>query len=178
MIRMHVAGLSLDEATKAPILVLKKEDSDEVLPIWIGAMEAMAISIVINEVSVPRPLTHDLMLSMMGTLGAELNGIEIVGLKEGTYYAELDLSLGGERRRVDCRPSDAIALALRAEVPILVDESVLEDAARDPLRPLGQAGEDLPQPQDIATKVELADNDDEKLSELLKNFEPETKYKM
>lgn len=135
MIEMKVVGLSLDDATKAPILVLRREAGEELLPIWIGAMEAMAISIALNSVDVPRPLTHDLLLNTLRSLGAQLVAVDVVDLRDGTYFAELDILLNGSRIRVDCRPSDAIALALRADVPIFVSEDVLRRAAEDRLRP-------------------------------------------
>ncbi|MBZ2172512.1 bifunctional nuclease family protein [Nitratidesulfovibrio sp. SRB-5] len=135
MIEMKVVGLSLDDATKAPILVLRREAGEELLPIWIGAMEAMAISIALNSVDVPRPLTHDLLLNTLRSLGAQLVAVDVVDLRDGTYFAELDILLNGSRTRVDCRPSDAIALALRADVPIFVSEDVLRRAAEDRLRP-------------------------------------------
>lgn len=135
MVEMKVVGLSLDDATKAPILVLRREAGEELLPIWIGAMEAMAISIALNSVDVPRPLTHDLLLNTLRSLGAQLVAVDVVDLRDGTYFAELDILLGGARNRVDCRPSDAIALALRADVPIFVSEDVLRRAAEDRMRP-------------------------------------------
>ncbi len=135
MVEMKVVGLSLDDATKAPILVLRREAGEELLPIWIGAMEAMAISIALNSVDVPRPLTHDLLLNTLRSLGAQLVAVDVVDLRDGTYFAELDILQGGTRTRVDCRPSDAIALALRADVPIFVSEDVLRRAAEDRMRP-------------------------------------------
>ncbi len=135
MVEMKVVGLSLDDATKAPILVLRREAGEELLPIWIGAMEAMAISIALNSVDVPRPLTHDLLLNTLRSLGAQLVAVDVVDLRDGTYFAELDILHGGSRTRVDCRPSDAIALALRADVPIFVSEDVLRRAAEDRMRP-------------------------------------------
>ncbi|MFV0348418.1 MAG: bifunctional nuclease family protein [Halodesulfovibrio sp.] len=201
MVVMQVAGLTLDEQTKAPILVLKSVQGNDTLPIWIGAMEAMAISVVINAVSVPRPLTHDLMLSTIGKLGAELLGVEIVDLREGTYFAELDILSAGTRHKVDSRPSDGIALALRAGVPILVRQSVLDAAAKDNLRPSATKPAHLIEPADAAAEMmrkaesiraahtgqashggqegeELEGPDEDTLKELLKHLEPDTKTKM
>lgn len=135
MVEVKVVGLSLDDTSKAPILVLRNTATEELLPIWIGAMEAMAISVALNSVDVPRPLTHDLLLNTVSALGAHLVGVDIIDVREGTYYAELNLVVHGQHQRVDCRPSDGIALALRASVPILVSEHVLEQAASDRLRP-------------------------------------------
>lgn len=181
MVEMKVVGLSLDEATKAPILVLKRESSEEVLPIWIGAMEAMAISLALNNVDVPRPLTHDLLLSTLEVLRAELVGVDLVDLREGTYFAELVIIAGGRQARVDCRPSDAIALALRASVPILVREEVLQRAAEDKMRPM-QGGETAHKPVADSTLVMVrksgTEPDEQQLSDLLKSLDPETKYRM
>lgn len=194
MVVMQVAGLTLDEQTKAPILILKNVHGNDVLPIWIGAMEAMAISVIINAVSVPRPLTHDLLLNSLREVGADLLGIEIVALKEGTYFAELDLIIGEKRHKVDCRPSDAVALALRANVPILVQKSVLDAAQNDAVRPTATDLSNLVEPSDAATEMmrraesgqslidgtdDMAEEPDEDtLTELLKHLEPDTKTKM
>jgi bifunctional DNase/RNase len=140
---MEVAGLSLDKKTRAPILMLKDLAGDKMLNIWIGAMEAMAISIFLNQVEVPRPLTHDLMLNSIEELGAQLLGVDIVRVENGTYFAELDVDMGGKRSRIDCRPSDAVALALRAGIPILVSRNVLEATYNETGR--------TPQPNDPAT---------------------------
>jgi uncharacterized protein len=126
MIEMHVYGLALDEATQVPILILKDKEEKNVLPIWIGAMEAVAISLVLNEISVPRPMTHDLLLKTIEQLGAEVKNIAIVDLKEGTYYAEILVAFHENTITIDSRPSDAIALALRAKAPIFTKQRVLD----------------------------------------------------
>ncbi|MDD4732577.1 MAG: bifunctional nuclease family protein, partial [Desulfovibrio sp.] len=118
MVEMQVFGLAMDEHTQSPILVLKNEAQDRVLPIWIGAMEAMSISLAINKVAFPRPMTHDLLLSVIAGLDADVVRVEITDMEEGTYFAELVLDGQGGERRVDSRPSDAIALAVRAEAPV------------------------------------------------------------
>ncbi len=184
MVVMHVAGLTLDERTKAPILILKSETGETILPIWIGATEAMAISVALNSVSVPRPLTHDLLLNTLNAAGGSLLSVEIVTLRDGTYYAELDIQAGKSRRRVDCRPSDAVALALRADSPILVHNQVLEAALRDRLRPSEAGPAQLSEPADAAAEMLRhtpsydSAMDDESLAELLKSLEPDTKIKM
>lgn len=125
MVDMIVFGLALDEDSQMPILILKDSTEDIIFPIWIGAMEAMAISMALNKVAVPRPMTHDLILGIFDRLETKLEAVEVVSIHEGTYYAEL-VTRGGDREvRIDCRPSDAIALALRAEVPIRVAEEVI-----------------------------------------------------
>jgi bifunctional DNase/RNase len=128
MVELRVFGLALDEKNQSPVLILKDLAEEKVLPIWIGAMEAMAISLALNKVDFPRPMTHDLLLSAIIGLGAVVSGVEITRVEEGTYFAELVLRLGDEERRIDSRPSDAIALAVRAEAPVFVAEGVLAEA--------------------------------------------------
>lgn len=164
MVDMKVFGLALDEDSQVPVLILKDNDEQKVLPIWIGAMEAMAISLALNEVKLPRPMTHDLLLSSITGLGAEVLAIEVTTLKDGTYYAEIELKLDKETRRVDSRPSDAIALALRAEAPIRVHEQVLEQASMD---------------EKTGARPVIKTKDAEKWTELLENLSPDDiKYKM
>ncbi len=125
MVEMTVFGLALDEDSQMPILILKDTSEDIIFPIWIGAMEAMSISMALNKVAVPRPMTHDLVLTILEKMETRLVAVEIISIHEGTYYAELVLHGESGERRVDCRPSDSIALALRAEVPIRVSEEVI-----------------------------------------------------
>ena len=134
MVEMRVFGLTIDPQSKTPIVVLREASGDAVLPVGVGAMEAMAISLVLNNESLPRPLTHDLFLMTLKAFKAELRRVEINDLREGTFYAVLVLSGPEGRTRVDCRPSDAIALAMRAGAPILVDEEVLRLSAEEQQR--------------------------------------------
>lgn len=134
MVEMRVFGLTIDPQSKTPIVVLREASGDAVLPVWVGAMEAMAISLVLNNESLPRPLTHDLFLMTLKAFKAELRRVEINNLREGTFYAVLVLSGPEGRTRVDCRPSDAIALAMRAGAPILVEEEVLRLSAEEQQR--------------------------------------------
>lgn len=129
MVEMHVFGLAMDEKNKTPVLILKDQAEELVLPIWIGAMEAMSISLAINKVDFPRPMTHDLLLLTIEDLGGKVTAIEVVRLDEGTFYAEIVVDQGGEERRIDSRPSDAIAVAIRAEAAIRVAPEVITDAA-------------------------------------------------
>ena len=131
---MRVFGLTIDPQSKTPIVVLREASGDAVLPVWVGAMAAMAISLVLNNESLPRPLTHDLFLMTLKAFKAELRRVEINDLREGTFYAVLVLSGPEGRTRVDCRPSDAIALAMRAGAPILVEEEVLRLSAEEQQR--------------------------------------------
>lgn len=126
MVEMQVYGLAVDKNSEAPVLVLRDEESGIILPIWIGAMEAMAISLVLNEVSFPRPMTHDLMLNVIKLMGGEVVSVEIVDVDKGTFYSEIVISVGDKTKRLDSRPSDAIAIALRAGASVFVAPKVLE----------------------------------------------------
>ncbi|MGE4311640.1 bifunctional nuclease family protein [Desulfovibrio sp.] len=129
MVEMNVFGLTIDPQTKTPIVMLREVDGETILPVWVGAMEAMAVSLVLNKENLPRPLTHDLMLMTLRALKASLTRVEITDLKDGVFFALLVIQGPDGRVRVDCRPSDAIALAMRAEAPIMVNEEVLRRAA-------------------------------------------------
>lgn len=163
MVEMQVFGLALDEDSQVPVLVLKDLEERQVLPIWIGAMEAMAISMVLNKVDLPRPMTHDLLLAAIVRMGGKVTAVEVVDLKEGTYYAEIEIDAAGELRRIDARPSDGVALALRAECPIRVAQAVLDEAGRD---------------EKLAGKPGISGEDAKKWNELLEELDPENKYKM
>jgi uncharacterized protein len=127
-IEVRIRGLMMDPASNMPIVVLKDVSSDIVMPIWVGIFEANAIAIEIEKVSAPRPMTHDLTRNLMRHLNAELERIVITEIKDETFYAVLWLRQGSEPITVDARPSDAIALALRADCPIYVAEHVLQSA--------------------------------------------------
>jgi bifunctional DNase/RNase len=128
-VQMQITGLMVDPVTNMPIVILKDETEEHVLPIWVGVFEANAIALQVEEISPPRPLTHDLLNDALATLGAEVRAITVCDLRDNTYYARVDLQLGEREYSVDARPSDALALALRAAAPIFVEESVLELAA-------------------------------------------------
>ncbi len=110
------------------VVILKEKSSDRYLPIWIGPAEADAIAVQLQDVSVPRPLTHDLLRSVIDTLGAVVQHVFVNDLSNDTFYARIILDVNGNSVEIDSRPSDAIALAVRAKVPIFADESVLEKA--------------------------------------------------
>ena len=131
MVEMYVEGLSLDPRTRKPIVILRQNDGKGLLPLWIGAMEAMTISLVLNGEELPRPLTHDLLLMVTRALKGRLTGVDIVDYRDDIYYAVLLLRGPEGLISVDCRPSDAIALALLASVPIRVKAEVFEKAARE-----------------------------------------------
>lgn len=164
MVDVHIFGLALDENNKSPILVLKDDAQGRVMPIWIGAMEAMSISMAINKVPFPRPMTHDLMLNAIKQLGGKVVGVEVTSLESGTFYAEILVDMKEDVTRIDSRPSDAIALAVRAECPIRVAEAVIVEAGA----PYQEDGEAVIKTEDSEKWIE----------ELGKLSEDDTKYKM
>jgi bifunctional DNase/RNase len=127
-IEVRIRGLMMDPSTNMPIVVLKDVASDTVMPIWVGSFEANAIFIEIEKVEAPRPMTHDLLRNMIHHLNAELERVVITELKDSTFLAVLWLRQGDEAVTIDARPSDAIALALRADCPIFVSEQVMQAA--------------------------------------------------
>jgi bifunctional DNase/RNase len=127
MKRVYVEGVVLNVLTSTPIVILKSEKG-EVLPIVIGIFEAQSILLVLEKAKFPRPLTHDLMKILVEKLNGKVQRLEIHSLKENVYYADLIIEINGNTERIDCRPSDGIALALRFEVPIYASEDLLESA--------------------------------------------------
>jgi bifunctional DNase/RNase len=128
LIEMSIKGLMIDPATNTPIVVLRDEENQRALPIWVGPVEANAIALQIENVATPRPMTHDLISNLLGDLGASLTRVVISDLRESTFFAYLELQHEGERLFVDARPSDALALSIRTRSPIFVDERVFEQA--------------------------------------------------
>jgi bifunctional DNase/RNase len=127
-IEVRIRGLMMDPSTNMPIVVLKDVASETVMPIWVGSFEANAIFIEIEKVEAPRPMTHDLLRNIIHHLNAELERVVITELKDSTFLAVLWLRQGDEAVTIDARPSDAIALALRADCPIFVSEQVMQAA--------------------------------------------------
>ncbi len=128
LIEMKVDSLAMDPLTNVPILILKNDLENRTLPIWIGVLEASAIVTELENISFSRPITHDLIYSIMNSTDVDVLKIEVTDIKENVYYAQIHLSSKGEHITVDSRPSDAIAIALRAEAPIFVDSSVLDSS--------------------------------------------------
>ncbi|MDP2479872.1 MAG: bifunctional nuclease family protein [Candidatus Palauibacterales bacterium] len=126
MHEVTVASLGLDKASNTPVVILKEKEGDRVLPIWIGPGEASAIAMKLAGIQFSRPLTHDLLSTVVRGLGSELVRVLITKVVENTYYASLIFRRDGELISIDSRPSDSIALALRAEAPIFADEDLLE----------------------------------------------------
>jgi len=126
MIEMQLQGLTLDPITNMPVIVLKGRNCDDILSIWIGNFEANALSMKIENVFIPRPMTHDLLVNLIENLEAHVSKIIINDLKENTYYAVIHIEKNGNIYEIDSRPSDAINIALRADAPIFVEEKVLQ----------------------------------------------------
>ena len=156
-----VAGVAVDPVTKSPIVILREPESGNVVPIWIGLLEANAIVQALEGTEMPRPMTHDLMKSILHATGTRLLSIEIAEIRESTYFALLHIEGNEESVHVDARPSDAIALALRCGARILVSESVLAQSS-------------------ISATTASESGERDKWTELLEKMDPEqfSKYKM
>src|SRR5438552_9047506 len=127
-IEMTIKGLMVDPVTNVPIILLRDAEGQKVLPIWVGIFEANAIALQIENVTPPRPMTHDLLKNVIQDLKASVQKVVVSDLKDSTFYALIYIVVNGESIAIDARPSDAIALALRARAPILVEESVIDNA--------------------------------------------------
>ena len=127
-IEMTIKGLMVDPDTNMPIVILRDKEGQRVLPIWVGLFEANAIALQIENVSTPRPMTHDLLRNVISDLRATVQKIVVCDLQENTFYALIYLALNGETVAIDARPSDAIALALRTKAPIFVEDAVIDNA--------------------------------------------------
>jgi len=165
LIEMKVAGLTIDPITNTPIVILKNIQESKAIPIWIGLLEASAIATELEKIVFPRPMTHDLLNECLKSLNVTVNKIEIVDIRGNTFFANIYLSRGGESFTIDARPSDAIAIALRANAPIFVDENVIEKS------------------RNVDLVIKLGDLDqlkEEKIKEFLENLSVEDfgKYKM
>jgi bifunctional DNase/RNase len=127
-VEMKIRGLMMDPVTNMPIVILKDLDGKAVLPIWVGVYEANAIALEIEKVATPRPMTHDLIKNLLLGLGGGVRKVVVSELKEDTFYALIWVEQQGEMISVDSRPSDALALALRLDCPIFVDDDVLKSS--------------------------------------------------
>ena len=125
-VEMKIRGLTMDPVTQMPIVVLKDVNGNTVLPIWVGIFEANAIALEIEKVSTPRPMTHDLLKTVLMGLEAGIKKVVVSDLRDDTFYAVIWLEREGELISIDSRPSDALALALRLDCPIYVEDTVLK----------------------------------------------------
>lgn len=159
-VEMTIKGLMVDPITNMPIIILRDKDGQRVLPIWVGVFEANAIALQIENVSTPRPMTHDLLRNVIHDLRGSVQKIVVCDLRENTFYALIYLLVDGEVVAIDARPSDAIALALRARAPIYVEDAVIDNAKTLEFAP--------------------EKGDSERLQKWLENLDPDElgKYKM
>jgi uncharacterized protein len=127
-IEMTIKGLMVDPITNMPIIILRDADGQRVLPIWVGIFEANAIALQMENISTPRPMTHDLLRNVIEDLAGRITKIVVSDLRDNTFYALIYVDTGTDSVAIDARPSDAIALALRAQAPIFVEESVIDNA--------------------------------------------------
>jgi bifunctional DNase/RNase len=125
---MTIKGLMLDPVSNSPIVVLKDGEEKIFLPIWVGIFEANAIALQLENIATPRPMTHDLLKNVMNHIEATVTKIVINDLRDSTFYALIHVTVGSRTLEIDARPSDAIALALRTEAPIFVEQAVLDQA--------------------------------------------------
>jgi len=133
MLQMKVRGLMFDPYNNAYIVILRDEDNADMLPIWVGKSEASAISFALEGIAAPRPMTHDLMKSVLDTVDAKVISVVVNDLKDNTYYAKIHLSHKDSEYAIDSRPSDAIALALRTSTPIFAQDEVIRKQVSDDL---------------------------------------------
>ncbi|MCJ7772264.1 MAG: bifunctional nuclease family protein [Desulfobacterales bacterium] len=162
--KVSIAGLTLDTASNTPIIILKTEEDDLAIPIWIGLLEATSIASALQNIKFDRPMTHDLFKNFTDTINTSVSKVEVCDLKDNTFYAKIYFTSKEKSFSIDARPSDAIALALRYEAPIYVDEKVIEKS---------KIGDGI---SDIHDKSE----EGKKLAEYLANLSPEDfgKYKV
>ena len=129
MIKMTLVGVRVELPSNQPIVLLQEEEGERFLPIWIGAFEATAIAFALQGVETARPMTHDLFKNVLDDLAVNVEKIIINDLVDGTFYAEITLFQNGDKHIISARPSDAIALAVRMEIPIFAEEKVLDEAS-------------------------------------------------
>jgi len=169
-IKMKIQAVAMDPITNSPVMILKEENGERGLPIWIGILEATAIASKLENIQFPRPMTHDLMKNILDHLGIQIPRIEICDLRDNTYYALITLDVGGKEVQIDARPSDAVALALRTGAEIYVHEEVLRKSE-------ALAEEARKKVEQIATAG--TEEEKEKLKDLLEKLDPQAfKYKM
>jgi hypothetical protein len=162
-VEVVVHGLTMDPKNNNPVILLKQKDGQKVMPIWIGLFEANSIAMSLGEVDVPRPMTHDLLKSVLEQSGLNVERVAVTELKDNTFYATIFLRSNDSQIQVDSRPSDAIALAVRSQCPIFIMDSIFTQSSID------------------LDSIEITREDTkEKWSEILENLDPEdfSKYKM
>lgn len=161
---VELVALVEEENSPSPIVVLHHRETNRILPIWIGDTEARAIAIILNGIPIPRPLTHQLILNSVQAMGGRLLHIVVDRIEDQTYYATLHVDQQGKLVKIDARPSDSIALALHAKVPIFVEKSVMDAAGQVNPFPVSPPKYQQEGPR----KIQLTKQDIERLSETLK----------
>lgn len=162
--QMIVHAITIDPDSNSPILLLKEKEGEKTLPIWIGVLEATAIATEMEKIQFTRPMTHDCIINVIKAMDAQVPRIEITELKDNTYYAIITIQSEEKEVVVDARPSDAVAVALRAGSEIFVTDSVLDKA--------------IPHPETIAESEELTE-EKKKWADILEGMDPEAyKYKI
>lgn len=154
MVRSKIGGLALDVTTNSPVVTISPIGSEKILPIWIGHYEAWAIGMEISGIVAKRPLTHDLMLSVIKAMGGEVEKIEITDLKDQTFFAEITVKMNGDTIVIDARPSDSLALALKAKAPIFVNETLFNLKKED----MQNSG--LPDPESLRERLKRINPED------------------
>ncbi len=157
-IEMRVAGIALDPTNNAPIVLLSDVNNKSFLPIWIGILEASSIAAALEDIKADRPMTHDLLCSMVESLGARVVKVEIIDLKQNIYFADIVLEHSGEVKSIDSRPSDAIAVALRTHARIFVSSHVIKE----------MIGEDM-----LSQGILGFEQNRDKLQDILERMDPE-----
>jgi bifunctional DNase/RNase len=162
---VRVSGLSIDPITHTPIVLLKDKENQDVIPIWIGLLEASSIATQLEDIKLARPMTHDLMKNILSHLDAVVSRVEVNDLRNNTFYAIIHLKWNGMDLAIDARPSDAIAIAMRTKSPIFVDQKVIDKSRKVDLAQLEEGEGRL---------------DEKKWEEILEDLTPEDfgKYKM
>lgn len=164
LVKMNVSGLTIDPYTNSPIMILKEDVGERSIPIWIGLLEATAIASELENVKFARPMTHDLLRNLIDSFGVKVEKVEVCDLRDNTFFAWIHITGEDGSLKMDARPSDAIALALRAEAPIFVHEQVFEKSAKI----------------DMSGQEAVKDEEARKWTDILEGLSPEDfgKYKM
>ncbi|MFC1812202.1 bifunctional nuclease family protein [Thermodesulfobacteriota bacterium] len=155
--KVNIAGMTMDPASNTPIIILKSVEDDQAIPIWIGLLEATSIASALQNVQFDRPMTHDLFKNFIKSMNIEVSKIEVCDLKDNTYYAKIYFTSEDRSFSMDSRPSDAIAIALRFQAPIYVDDKIIEKSKQ------------------LETDLEMSDTSEEgkKWAEYLETLSPE-----
>lgn len=168
MIEVEIDSVRVSLTNQQRIVILKQVNAERFLPIWIGLYEAEAITIALQEIHVARPQTHDLLKTLIQSLNGSLVQVEITSLSDDVFYGNLILDVEGERREVDCRPSDALALAARMKAPILVSEDVIDQAGIVPEAGISEKESDV---MNDESSVSFEEHNLDVFEDFLQNFD-------